>query len=211
MAANCTEALGLADGDFAGDGIRAQRLCHLEAVVHHVVRKGVDAIVLDDLDQHAGIFVFLAEGFESVHRLREPPLLLRFGDGRLLGLLFRRQRRAGGSAGRRGRGPRSRRLEVRLHRLQAQFGGAEIELRHVAENVVRRSRNVVEAVRRIDAHLYAAENRVGLGGPDPRRGQRRQSQFADISPCVNHVTSMIACFAAVIKPPASRWRPSRHR
>src|ERR1022692_3926765 len=166
-----TEALGLADGDFAGDGIGAQRLGHLETVFHHVVGESVDAIVFDDLDQHAGVFVLLAERLERVHRLGEPPFLDGLGDGGLFGLLFRRQRRTGGAAAcPTGWRPGSRRLEVRLDGLQAQFCRAEIELDHRSEEVVSPSRDVVEAVRDVDADLYAAENRVGFGGPNAPRG-----------------------------------------
>src|ERR1019366_882281 len=158
------------------------------------------------------------ECLEPIHRLGEPPLLLSGRDGALLGLLFGRQRRAGGPAAGRWRGPGSWRLEERLHGLQAQFGRAEIDLHHVVENVVSRSRYVVEAVGCIDADLYAAENRVGFGGPTPCCGQCQQGQFADVAPGVSHgcSDSMIACFAEVIKlrcgagwNPAADWQSAR--
>ena len=39
-----------------------------EAVVHLRVRHGVDAVVLDDLDEHAGVLVLLAERRDAIHR-----------------------------------------------------------------------------------------------------------------------------------------------
>ena len=86
-----TEALGLADGDLAGDAVGAQRLGHLKTIVHHIVAVGVDAIVLDNLDENAGVFVFLAESLERIHRLGKAPLLDGVGGGALFGLLFRRR------------------------------------------------------------------------------------------------------------------------
>jgi hypothetical protein len=150
---------------------------YLEGVIEFIVRKPVDSIELDDLDEHSGVLVPPPKVAEPAHRLREAP----FSEGLIrslsLGLLFRRERcssawRAGsirnsvGSrtpAAARPAGGR-RRAERVLDRSRAQLERAQADgwIETVLENVVGSARHAAKAVRHVGANLYAAEFGVWL-------------------------------------------------
>ena len=138
---------------------RAQRAREREAVIHLVVRHGVDAVVFDDLDQHAGVFVLLAERRDAIHRDRRAPLPHHVG--RRLSDRSRPATRENFSTG-------CDRISTAL----------TFSFRHAIEQLVRVHVAAAEVVRHVQADLHAGELRIRL-----RRALRRSAELGAAGLC----------------------------
>ncbi len=154
----------------------AERLGQREGVVDLVVGHDDDAVHLDDLDEHAGVFVLRAERLHAVHRDRFPPLAKLLG---VLGLALR--------------GVDLGDAEEGFDWLRPQLDAAQAELEAVLQDVIAAHDRVGEAVGHVEADLDAGHLRIGLGRSricraeaagrreQGRSGQRRKGELGEFT------------------------------
>ena len=196
LSANCPSRFALSPGrpDLAGDGPRAERLGELEGIVQHVVAEVEDVVVLHDLDEHAGVFVLLAELLGFAHRSRGAPFL-EFVGGRLPGGGLFRRRRAALPAAEAGGGH----AHEKLDRLGAKFHGTDIQLRRIRRGPRRRSSGCSRNIRNVQANLHAGHLRIRPGSKSAKRPasqaggrQRRQRELTQFTSRIQHRVSLNA-------------------